>query len=196
MNRPLYMEFAWAYDLLTHGPVASRVAFIVDQLRRHVRRVVPDSWMQGAEPAHTPLHSPNWGFNITGIDASSEMIAEAKRKSSDAVGQTSRRIRCHPQKHRKGVHKRREAHCDAQHRIRVAGNGHPEKPGNHKNDGQRRHQGLGFLRVVDSRTNAHHERTHHQTRDNEKKEQLEDEGGIKKAEKGKSCQHCYSHRDI
>ena len=89
MNRPFYTEFAWAYDLLTHGPVASRVAFIVNQLRRH--GIAPGSRLldAGCGTGSYSIALAELGFKITGIDASSEMIAEAKRKSSDAVGQTS-----------------------------------------------------------------------------------------------------------
>jgi SAM-dependent methyltransferase len=84
MNRPFYTEFAWAYDLLIQGPVASRVDFIVEQLHR--RGILPGARLldAGCGTGTYSITLAQEGFKVTGIDRSKDLIAEARRKAATA----------------------------------------------------------------------------------------------------------------
>ena len=84
MNRPFYTTFAWAYDLLIQGPVKERVHLIVTQLRQ--RGVTNGAWLldAGCGTGSYAVALATEGFRVTGVDASSELIAEAKRKGTTA----------------------------------------------------------------------------------------------------------------
>jgi glycine/sarcosine N-methyltransferase len=89
MNRPFYTDYAWAYDLLIQGPVASRVDFIVGQL--HERGIKYGACLldAGCGTGAYSIILADKGFVVTGLDASAELIAEAKRKAGVVAGQAS-----------------------------------------------------------------------------------------------------------
>lgn len=80
MNRPFYTDFAWAYDLLIHEPVAERMAFITQMLAEH--GVVPGAHVldAGCGTGRYSVALAEFGFKVTGIDASPEQIAAALRR--------------------------------------------------------------------------------------------------------------------
>jgi SAM-dependent methyltransferase len=88
MSRPFYTKFAWAYDLLIQGPVASRVDFVVEQLHR--RGILPGARLldAGCGTGKYSVALTERGFVVTGLDASEDLIAEAKRKVGEAAGRT------------------------------------------------------------------------------------------------------------
>ena len=88
MNRPFYTKFAWAYDLLIQGPVASRVDFVVEQLQ--LRGILPGARLldAGCRTGAYSIALAERGFVVAGLDASEDLIAEAKRKAGGAAGRT------------------------------------------------------------------------------------------------------------
>jgi ubiquinone/menaquinone biosynthesis C-methylase UbiE len=84
MNRPFYTEFAWTYDLLIQGPVASSVDFVIEQLHR--RGILPGARLldAGCGTGSYSIALAQEGFKVTGIDRSADLIAEARRKAKMA----------------------------------------------------------------------------------------------------------------
>lgn len=77
MNRPLYTDFAWVYDLLIHEPATERMAFITQMLAEHGE--VPGAHVldAGCGTGRYSVALAESGFKVTGIDVSPEQIAEA-----------------------------------------------------------------------------------------------------------------------
>jgi ubiquinone/menaquinone biosynthesis C-methylase UbiE len=84
MDRPFYTKFAWAFDLIIHGSVTSRVDFIVEQLGR--RGVLPGTRLldAGCGTGTYSVALAQRGFSVTGIDSSADLIAEARGKAKNA----------------------------------------------------------------------------------------------------------------
>jgi SAM-dependent methyltransferase len=78
-SRPFYGEFAWAYDLLIDRPVQRECAAIATWLVD--RGVVPGSTLldAGCGTGRYALELSRRGYSVRGIDASAELVAEAKR---------------------------------------------------------------------------------------------------------------------
>jgi SAM-dependent methyltransferase len=80
MNRPFYTSFAWAYDLLIPEPVVDRLEFIIEMLTQGgIKRgaLLLDA---GCGTGRYSVVLAAHGFKVTGIDSSSEQIAEARKK--------------------------------------------------------------------------------------------------------------------
>lgn len=84
MDRPFYTKFAWAFDLIIHGSVTSRVDFIVEQLGR--RGILPGATLldAGCGTGTYSVALAHRGFVVTGIDASEDLIAQATGKARNA----------------------------------------------------------------------------------------------------------------
>jgi glycine/sarcosine N-methyltransferase len=85
MSRLFYTDFAWAYDLLIQDPVAERLVFITRMLTQH--GAVPGAHVldAGCGTGRYSVALAELGFKVTGIDASPEQVAEA-RKRQDKSG--------------------------------------------------------------------------------------------------------------
>jgi SAM-dependent methyltransferase len=79
MSRPIYTTFAWAYDLVVRSPGAPDEAEAARLLAGR-KRIVDAGCGTGI---HT-VALVEAGFDVTGIDASPEMIAVAREKVPDA----------------------------------------------------------------------------------------------------------------
>ena len=84
MSRPFYTTFAWAYDLLIQRPVKARVDFIVTQL--HAQRVANGARLldAGCGSGSYAVALAERGFEVTAVDASADLVAEAKKKGVKA----------------------------------------------------------------------------------------------------------------
>jgi SAM-dependent methyltransferase len=78
-SRPFYGEFAWAYDLIIDRPVQRECAAIATWLVD--RGVVPGSTLidAGCGTGRFALELSRRGYRVRGIDASADLIDEAKR---------------------------------------------------------------------------------------------------------------------
>jgi ubiquinone/menaquinone biosynthesis C-methylase UbiE len=87
MTRPFYTSFSWAYDLLIDEPVAGRLQFIVEMLAQSGIR--PDAHVldAGCGTGRYSVALAKAGFRVTGIDASHDQVAEAKKRR-DRSGKT------------------------------------------------------------------------------------------------------------
>ncbi len=83
LRRPFYREFAWAYDLIIARPVANQCDFIEDMLSQ--RGVSPGSRIldAGCGTGNYSVELARRGYVVTGLDASTALIAEARKKSGD-----------------------------------------------------------------------------------------------------------------
>jgi ubiquinone/menaquinone biosynthesis C-methylase UbiE len=90
--RPFYGEFAWAYDYLIERPVAEECAGMAAALAR--RGVGPGASLldAGCGTGRYAVELARHGFLVTGIDRSSALLAEARRRPVDA----SARVRFEP----------------------------------------------------------------------------------------------------
>jgi 2-polyprenyl-3-methyl-5-hydroxy-6-metoxy-1,4-benzoquinol methylase len=81
MNRPFYTKYAWAYDLLIQRPITGHVKFIKSRL--HYWRILPGARLldAGCGTGAYSIALAKEGFNVTGIDSTADLIAEAKRKT-------------------------------------------------------------------------------------------------------------------
>ena len=81
MNRPFYTEYAWAYDLLIQAPVASRVDFIVGRFNQS--GILPRARLldAGCGTGTYSIALAERRFSVTGIDASLDLITQARKKS-------------------------------------------------------------------------------------------------------------------
>lgn len=81
LHRPFYTDFAWAYDLVITGPISRRCDFIESAL--HQRGVLPGSRIldAGCGTGSYAVELARRQYQVTGLDASAELIAEAKKKS-------------------------------------------------------------------------------------------------------------------
>jgi len=90
--RPFYGEFAWAYDYLVERPVAEECAGMADALAR--RGIGPGAALldAGCGTGRYAIELARRGFAVTGIDRSSELLAEALRRPVEV----SARVRFEP----------------------------------------------------------------------------------------------------
>jgi len=81
LRRPFYTEFAWAYDLIIEGPISSRCDFMEDVLSQ--RGVLSGSKIldAGCGTGSYSIELARRGYIVTGLDISTELISEAKKKS-------------------------------------------------------------------------------------------------------------------
>ncbi len=79
-SRPFYGEFAWAYDYVSARPVAEECAGMAAALGR--RGVGPGSSLldAGCGTGRYAVELARRGFVVTGIDRSSALLAEARRR--------------------------------------------------------------------------------------------------------------------
>jgi SAM-dependent methyltransferase len=78
--RPFYGEFAWAYALLVEAPVAERCDFIAERFAQ--AGVAPGARVldAGCGPGDYAIELARRGYVVTGIDASADFVAEARRR--------------------------------------------------------------------------------------------------------------------
>ena len=80
MDRPFYTSFAWAYDLLIHEPVAERLKFIIEMLAQGGVKPGAKVLDAGCGTGRYSIALAENGFDVIGIDASSEQIVEARKR--------------------------------------------------------------------------------------------------------------------
>lgn len=81
--RPFYDEYAWAYDLLITPPPSRQYDFIIEMLSR---RGIPSGARLLDAGCGTGRHAVEFarrGYHVTGLDMSSQLIAEARKRSID-----------------------------------------------------------------------------------------------------------------
>ncbi|MEA2425120.1 MAG: hypothetical protein QOH13_1530 [Thermoleophilaceae bacterium] len=76
MSRPIYTSFAWAYDLVVPSPGAPQAAETARLLAG--RKTVADV---GCGTGRHSLALAEAGFDVTGIDASADMVAVARERA-------------------------------------------------------------------------------------------------------------------
>ena len=83
LRRPFYTEFAWAYDLIIASPISSRCDFMEDVLSQ--RGVLSGSKIldAGCGTGSYSIELARRGYRATGLDVSTELISEARKKSGD-----------------------------------------------------------------------------------------------------------------
>jgi len=83
-SRPFYTDLAWAYDLIIAGPVSRRCDLIERALRQ--RQVAPGSRIldAGCGTGNYAIELARRQYTVAGLDASTELIAQAREKSRDA----------------------------------------------------------------------------------------------------------------
>ena len=88
-RRPFYTDFAWAFDLLIDRPVAKECGVIVTWLIE--RGVRPGAALldAGCGTGRYSIELSRRGYVVHGIDASPELIAEAKRAAGTCPGSAS-----------------------------------------------------------------------------------------------------------
>jgi len=88
-SRPFYTEFAWAFDLLIDRPVHKECAAIATWLV--ARGVVPGSTLldAGCGTGRYALELSRRGYRVRGIDASADLIDEARRMAGSRSPQVS-----------------------------------------------------------------------------------------------------------
>ena len=79
-DRPFYGRFAWAYDLLSERSVASECGHVAAALARH--GVAPGARLldAGCGTGRYAAELARHGFRVTGVDASLELLAVARRR--------------------------------------------------------------------------------------------------------------------
>ena len=84
-NRPLYTEFAWAYDLIITGPVSSRCDFVESMAAK--RGVLPGSRVldAGCGTGSYSVELAKRGYTVVGADSSAELISLARAKAKQAA---------------------------------------------------------------------------------------------------------------
>jgi ubiquinone/menaquinone biosynthesis C-methylase UbiE len=76
MSRPIYTSFAWAYDLVVPSPGAPQAAETARLLAG--RKTIADV---GCGTGRHSLALAEAGFDVTGIDASADMVAVARERA-------------------------------------------------------------------------------------------------------------------
>lgn len=82
-RRPFYDEYAWAYDLLITSPLTKQCDFTIEML---TRRGIPSGARildAGCGTGRHAVELARRGYIVTGLDASSQLIAEAHKRTID-----------------------------------------------------------------------------------------------------------------
>ena len=82
--RPYYHEFAWAYDLLQNDSIAQRVDFIQAVLGENEIPVNSTILDAGCGTGRYATELARRGFQVCGVDRSTELIAIARNRQPDA----------------------------------------------------------------------------------------------------------------
>lgn len=84
-SRPLYGDLAWAYDLIIVGPVSRRCDFVQSTLAG--RGVLPGSRIldAGCGTGSYSIELAKREYNVSGLDASAELISAARAKAEDVA---------------------------------------------------------------------------------------------------------------
>lgn len=84
-SRPFYDEYAWAYDLILARPASEQSKQIAELLSQ--RGIGPDARVldAGCGTGGHAIELARRGFVVTGLDLSASLIAEAKRRASEAA---------------------------------------------------------------------------------------------------------------
>jgi 2-polyprenyl-3-methyl-5-hydroxy-6-metoxy-1,4-benzoquinol methylase len=83
LNRPFYDEYAWAYDLIITQPVAKQCDFIEDALSRRGIASGARILDAGCGVGSYAIELTRRGYAASGIDLSTQLIAEAQRRAAD-----------------------------------------------------------------------------------------------------------------
>lgn len=83
-TRPFYDEYAWAYDLIITQPVAKQCDFIEDALSRRGITLGARILDAGCGVGSHAIELARRGYLVSGVDLSTQFIAEAQRRARDA----------------------------------------------------------------------------------------------------------------
>jgi SAM-dependent methyltransferase len=84
-SRPYYHEFAWAYDLLQNDSIAPRVDFLQAILGQNGIPANATILDAGCGTGRYAIELAKRGFQVCGVDRSTELIAIARNREPDAL---------------------------------------------------------------------------------------------------------------
>jgi SAM-dependent methyltransferase len=79
-RRPFYEEYAWAYDLLIARPVSQDCAFIAELLSQRGIDNETRILDAGCGTGRYAIELARLGYNVTGLDLSASLLAEAQKQ--------------------------------------------------------------------------------------------------------------------
>lgn len=81
-SRPFYGEYAWAYDLIIGRPVSRECIFIAELLAQQGVTAGARMLDAGCGTGRYSLELARRGYIVTGLDASTQLVAAAQRRAS------------------------------------------------------------------------------------------------------------------
>lgn len=87
-HRPFYGEYAWAYDLITFTPVAAQCDFIQDAFNDRGVSACALVLDAGCGTGGHAFELARRDYTVEGIDASAELIAEARARAEQGGART------------------------------------------------------------------------------------------------------------
>jgi SAM-dependent methyltransferase len=81
--RPFYGEYAWAYDLIIGRPVSHECIFIAEFLAQQGVTTGARMLDAGCGTGKYSVELARRGYVVTGLDASTQLVATAQRRASD-----------------------------------------------------------------------------------------------------------------
>jgi SAM-dependent methyltransferase len=81
-SRPFYGEYAWAYDLIIERPVSRECTFIAEFLAQQGVTAGARMLDAGCGTGRYSLELARRGYVVTGLDASTQLVAAAQRRAN------------------------------------------------------------------------------------------------------------------